>query len=74
MHRLVLSMQFQGNFYAITAFSAKASEVRPRPHDPLGFPAGGMAPGAKVDGDVMLVGSLVGINEWAPGASVLSRR
>jgi hypothetical protein len=34
VHSSVLSIPFQVDFYAIMAFSAKASEARPRPHDP----------------------------------------
>jgi hypothetical protein len=40
MHSLVLSILFQVGFYAIMAFSAKASEARPHPHNPSKFMQG----------------------------------
>lgn len=56
------------------AFSAKASEARPRPlmihHGSCGWDGSWHSSG----GSVMLIRNLVGVNESAPGASVLSRR
>ena len=65
---------FQGGIYAIMAFSAKASEARPCPHDPSGFMRVGTAPGTTVNVGAMLSFGLVAVNESVPGASVRSSR
>jgi len=49
------------------AFSAKASEARPHPHDPSGIMLGRAVPGTRIDVGAMLNGTLVGVNESAPG-------
>jgi len=54
------------NFYATMAFSAKASNARPRTR----IHAGGIAPGANVDGGAMLIHPVLEVDESAAVASL----
>jgi len=61
------------SYYAIMAFSAKASKARPRLHNPSVFMRVGRLLAQRPMAMLCLF-NLAGVNESAPGASVLSRR